>query len=406
MIVSLQAPLPPLTRSPSPVATGEAFGHGISAIPLFQQEETMDFTSLGVPEHLTTALAKRGIAAPTEIQAALIPAAYAGENLIGEAPTGTGKTLAYLLPLLARIDPAVRTAQALILAPTHELAMQIAAVARELIQAAGLSVGVQALIGGANIKRQIEALKKKPALIVGSAPRVQELHRLGKLKLMGVKVLVLDEFDRLLGKQHLDDVRALIRLLPPERQALLLSATAGTAAVRMAEELFAPRLIRVESVNETYENYYDIVSFRDKIKAVQKLTRRLPIRRGLVFVGRSFDAEHALEKLRYEGIKAVALLGQERRDQRRAALDAIRAGRAEILISTDLAARGLDIEDVDYVIHFDLPEDVRTYRHRAGRTARAGKAGAVISLVDAKEVDKLKALAARMEIDLSRLPHS
>ncbi|WP_315444275.1 DEAD/DEAH box helicase [uncultured Selenomonas sp.] len=366
----------------------------------------MDFTSLGVPEHLTTALAKRGITAPTEIQAALIPAAYAGENLIGEAPTGTGKTLAYLLPLLARIDPAVRTAQALILAPTHELAMQIAAVARELIQAAGLSVGVQALIGGANIKRQIEALKKKPALIVGSAPRVQELHRLGKLKLTGVKVLVLDEFDRLLGKQHLDDVRALIRLLPPERQALLLSATAGVAAVRMAEELFAPRLICVESTNETYENYYDIVSFRDKIKAVQKLTRRLPIRRGLVFVGRSFDAAHALEKLRYEGIKAVALLGQERRDQRRAALDAIRAGRAEILISTDLAARGLDIEDVDYVIHIDLPEDVRTYRHRAGRTARAGKAGAVISLVDAKEVDKLKALAARMEIDLSRLPHS
>ena len=366
----------------------------------------MDFTSLGVPEHLTTALAKRGITAPTEIQAALIPAAYAGENLIGEAPTGTGKTLAYFLPLLARIDPAVRTAQALILAPTHELAMQIAAVARDLIQAAGLSVGVQALIGGANIKRQIEALKKKPALIVGSAPRVQELHRLGKLKLMGVKVLVLDEFDRLLGKQHLDDVRALIRLLPPERQALLFSATAGVAAVRMAEELFAPRLIRVESANETYENYYDIVSFRDKIKAVQKLTRRLPIRRGLVFVGRSFDAAHALEKLRYEGIKAVALLGQERRDQRRAALDAIRAGRAEILISTDLAARGLDIEDVDYVIHIDLPEDVRTYRHRAGRTARAGKAGAVISLVDAKEVDKLKALAARMKIDLSRLPHS
>ena len=130
------------------------------------------------------------------------------------------------------------------------------------------------------------------------------------------------------------------------------------------------------------------------------------MRRGLVFVGRSFDAAHALEKLRYEGIKAVALLGQERRDQRRAALDAIRAGRAELLISTDLAARGLDIENVDYVIHLDLPEDVRTYRHRAGRTARAGKAGTVISLVDEKEMDKLKALAARMEIELSRLPRA
>lgn len=364
----------------------------------------MDFTSLGVSEPLIAALAKRGITAPTEIQTAFIPAARAGENLIGEAPTGTGKTLAYLLPILGCVDSAVRTPQALILAPTHELAMQIAAVAREMAQAAGLPIGVQALIGGANIKRQIEALKKKPALIVGSAPRVQELHRLGKLKLMGVRVLVLDEFDRLLGKQHLGAVRTVIHLLPKEVQMLLLSATAGTAAVRMAESLCALHHIRVQGTDASYENYYHIVPFRDKIKAVQKLTRRLPIRRGLIFVGRSFDAAHALEKLRYEGIAAVALIGQERRDQRRAALDAIRAGRAQLLISTDLAARGLDIEDVDYVIHLDLPEDVRTYRHRAGRTARAGKAGAVISLVDEKEQGKLRALAARMEITLSRLP--
>ena len=364
------------------------------------------FTSLDVPESLATALEKRGITAPTEIQAAFVPAACAGENLIGAAPTGTGKTLAYLLPLLARLDLATRTVQALVLAPTHELAMQIATVARELAQAAGRAIGVQALIGGANIKRQIEALKKKPTVIVGSAPRIAELHRLGKLKLAGVKILVLDEFDRLLGKQQLDEVRAVVRLLPHERQALLLSATAGTAAVHMAESLFAPRLIRAEETKAVYQNYYHIVSFRDKIKAVQKLARRLPIRRGLVFVGRSFDAAHALEKLRYEGIKVVALLGQERRDHRRAALDAIRAGRAELLISTDLAARGLDIEDVDYVIHLDIPEDVRTYRHRAGRTARAGKAGAVISLVDEKELSKLKALAARMEIELARLPRA
>ena len=364
----------------------------------------MDFTSLGVPEQLIAALAKRGITAPTEIQTAFIPAARAGENLIGEAPTGTGKTLAYLLPIMECIDPAVRTAQALVLAPTHELAMQIATVARELAQAAGLPIGVQALIGGANIKRQVESLKKKPALIVGSAPRVQELHRLGKLKLTGVKLLVLDEFDRLLGKQHLDEVRTVIRLLPTGRQALLLSATAGAAAVRMAEELFAPRLIRVEGVNAAYENYYHIVPFRDKIKAVQKLTRRLPIRRGIVFVGRGFDAERAVEKLRYEGIRAVSLLGQERRDRRRAALDAIRAGRAELLIATDLAARGLDIEDVDYVVNVDLPEDVRTYRHRAGRTARAGKAGAVITLVDDKETEQLNDLAARMALELKPLP--
>ena len=362
----------------------------------------MDFTSLGVPAPLAAALAARGITEPTEIQREVIPAACAGECLIGEAPTGTGKTLAYLLPALMRIDPAVRAAQVLVLAPTHELAMQIAGVARELVQAAGHSVGVQALIGGANVQRQIDALKKKPALIVGSAPRIVELHRLRKLKLQEVRLCVLDEFDRLLGRQHSPEVRAVLHLLPRERQMLLLSATAAAGAVQAAEELCTPRIIRAAQ-ETTCENYYHIVSFRDKIKAVQKLTRRLPIRRGLVFVGHSFDAAKAVEKLQYEGIRVAALLGGERRDQRRAALDAIRAGRAQLLISTDLAARGLDIEDVDCVVQVDLPEDVRTYRHRAGRTARAGKAGAVISLVDAKEVERLKTLAARMKLDVKQL---
>ena len=227
---------------------------------------------------------------------------------------------------------------------------------------------------------------------------------MGKLRLADVQILVLDEFDRLLGKQLADDVRAVIRLLPQNRQALLLSATAPTAAIRAADGLFAPRIIRVEDAQTTCENYYHRAAFRDKIKAVQKLTRRLPIRRGIVFVGRGFDAERTVEKLRYEGIRAVSLLGQERRDRRRAALDAIRAGRADLLIATDLAARGLDIEDVDYVVNVDLPEDVRTYRHRAGRTARAGKTGAVITLADDKEIERLKDLAARMELELKALP--
>ena len=363
------------------------------------------FTSLGVSEGLVAALAARGIKEPTAIQETLIPAAYAGENLIGEAPTGTGKTLAYLLPLLDRMDPKVRTAQALVLAPTHELAVQIAGVARVLAAATELPCGVQVLIGGASIKRQIESLKKKPQLIIGSAARILELHRMGKLKLSEVRMCVLDEFDRLLGKQLVSDVRALMRLLP-EGQTLLLSATAPKGAVRTAEELFAPRHIRVTEPCGIRENYYHITAFRDKIKAVQKLTRRLPIMRGLVFVGRSFDAANAASKLRYEGIAAAVLLGKERREQRRAALDAVRTGRARLLIATDLAARGLDIEDVDYVINLDLPDDVRSYRHRAGRTARAGKGGSVISLVDERELAKLKLLASRMALALRQLPRS
>lgn len=362
------------------------------------------FGELGVPETLAAAIEKRGITAPTAIQEAFIPPAHAGENLIGAAPTGTGKTLAYLLPAFMRIDPQLRAVQTLILAPTHELAVQIAGVARDLAQAAEFPVAVQVLIGGANIKRQAAALKKKPQIVAGSAARILELSRMGKLRLTDVKLLVLDEFDRLLGKQLADDVRAVIRLLPRERQALLLSATAPTAAVRAAEGLFALRLIRAAEGTARCEHYYHRAAFRDKIKTVQKLTRRLPIRRGLVFVGRSFDAERAVEKLCYEGIRAVSLLGQERRDRRRAALEAIRAGRAELLIATDLAARGLDIEDVDYVVNVDLPADARTYRHRAGRTARAGKAGAVVTLADDKETERLKSLAARMEIELRALP--
>ena len=351
------------------------------------------FRELGVPEYLAAALEKRGITVPTPIQETFIPAAAGGENLIGAAPTGTGKTLAYLLPVLTCIAPELRAVQVLILAPTHELAVQIADAARTLVQGAELPLAVQALIGGANIKRQIEGLKKKPQIVTGSAARILELSRMGKLRLTDVKILVLDEFDRLLGKQLADDVRAVVRLLPQNRQALLLSATAPTAAIRAADGLFAPRIIRVEDAQTTCENYYHRAAFRDKIKAVQKLTRRLPIRRGIVFVGRGFDAE-----------RAVSLLGQERRDRRRAALDAIRAGRAELLIATDLAARGLDIEDVDYVVNVDLPEDVRTYRHRAGRTARAGKSGAVVTLADDKEMARLKELAARMELELKTLP--
>ncbi|SFT72713.1 Superfamily II DNA and RNA helicase [Selenomonas sp. GACV-9] len=359
------------------------------------------FKELGINAALADALGKQGIAAPMAIQEKTIAKVLAGSNIIGQAPTGTGKTLAYLLPALQQIDPELRQAQVVILAPTYELAMQIANVARDLSQAAALGIKVQGLIGGANIARQIDKLKEKPQLIVGSAGRIIELARKGKLKLQQVKLLVLDEFDRLLDDQNLQNTADAVRLLPKERQVILFSATAPKKALERADFLEHPEHIVIEADPEVMaarEDYYLMTPFRDKIENVRKLTRNLGVKRGLVFINRVYDAEKTLARLRYDGIRAESLLGHSNKQARQKAIADLKKGRIQLLLSTDLAARGLDIDGVDYVFNLDLPEDAQVYQHRAGRTARAGAKGAVITLADIKEAYKLEQLEKRLDI--------
>ena len=359
------------------------------------------FADLGITEALCEALAKQGLNKPMEIQEKTIGKVLAGQNLVGQAPTGTGKTLAYLLPAMQQIDPEIRQAQVLILAPTYELAMQIANVARELSQQAGLGVKVQGIIGGANIARQMDKLKEKPQLIVGSAGRIIELSRKGKLKLQQVKLLVLDEFDRLLDDQNLANTVEMVKLLPKERQVILFSATAPKKAMERADFLDSPEHVIVKedaAVMEARENYYLMTPFRDKIENVRKLTRNLGVKRGLVFINRVFDAEKTLAHLRYDGIRAASLLGHQNKQARQKAIADLKKGKIQLLLSTDLAARGLDIEGVDYVFNLDLPESAQVYQHRAGRTARAGAKGTVITLADIKEAYKLEQLEKRLGI--------
>lgn len=359
------------------------------------------FADLGITEALCEALAKQGLNKPMEIQEKTIGKVLAGQNLVGQAPTGTGKTLAYLLPAMQQIDPEIRQAQVLILAPTYELAMQIANVARELSQQAGLGVKVQGIIGGANIARQMDKLKEKPQLIVGSAGRIIELSRKGKLKLQQVKLLVLDEFDRLLDDQNLANTVEMVKLLPKERQVILFSATAPKKAMERADFLDSPEHVIVKedaAVMEARENYYLMTPFRDKIENVRKLTRNLGVKRGLVFINRVFDAEKTLAHLQYDGIRAASLLGHQNKQARQKAIADLKKGKIQLLLSTDLAARGLDIEGVDYVFNLDLPESAQVYQHRAGRTARAGAKGTVITLADIKEAYKLEQLEKRLGI--------
>jgi len=367
------------------------------------------FRDLGVSEALIEVLADKNIKAPTPIQQQAIPKIFAGMDILGVAPTGTGKTLAYLLPILMQLDKERREAQAVVLAPTYELAMQITAEARDLSQKAGLGIRVQGIIGGANIARQIDKLKEKPQLVVGSAGRILELARKGKLKLTGVRFLVLDEFDRLLDDQNDMTTADVVKLLPQDRQALMFSATDPKKARERASFLGHPERIEIEQSAEEIaacHHYFVTVPFREKIERVRKLTRSLPIERGLVFINRTFAAEQTLAKLRYEGIRAESLLGKDAKQSRQSAIAAIKGGRAQLLLSTDLAARGLDIPAVDYVINLDFPESPQVYQHRAGRTARAGHQGAVITLIDFKEAVKLEQLGKKLGIEFERLPRA
>ena len=365
--------------------------------------EAKDFAELGISEPLCEALAKQDITKPTAIQKEVLPKALKGQSLLGEAPTGTGKTLAYLLPTLMQLEAESREVQAVILAPTYELAMQITNTARDLSQQAGLGIRVQGLIGGANIARQIDKLKDKPQLIIGSAGRLLELARRKKLQLHKAKVLVLDEFDRMLDDQNLQNTADVVRLMPPreELQILLFSATTSRKALERASFLGNPEHISVEDTavqSGLRDDYYRITPFREKIEVLRKLTRRLNITRGLVFINKRFDVEKTLSHLRYEGLSVESLISAGGKQERQHAVSAFSKGKVRLLLATDVAARGLDIPGIDYVVNLDVPENAKAYLHRAGRTARAGAHGTVITLADIKEAYKLELLEEQLKI--------
>ena len=328
----------------------------------------------------------------TDVQAQTIPLIAAGQDVIAESPTGTGKTLAYLLPVLNKIDPKKQNAQAVILASSQELVMQILSEVQKW--GAGSGITSTSLIGGANPKRQLEKLKKSPNLIVGTSVRVNELIKQKKLKMHEVKTIVLDEGDQLLTPEHRNTLDSIIKSTLADRQVLLFSATLPNHTENAAKELTKdPEVIKIKQdstiVSAKVEHLYFISEQRDKIKILEKLSR-LKQFKGLIFLKDIGNLQVAVEKLNFKNIPARMLHSELTKQQRQANLKQFREGENEMLLVTDIAARGLDIKGVTHVVHYDFPRDREQYIHRSGRTGRFGAEGTVISIVNEREERELK----------------
>lgn len=366
----------------------------------------MTFSELGMPEPLVAALAKQKITEPMASQVAALPVLLAGQDAYIHSETGTGKTLAYLLPLFCRIDPKLAATQIVVIAPTHELAIQIQRQACDLAQNAGLPVRTLLLIGGTMIDRQIDKLKKKPQIVVGSPGRIRELLAMGRLKGHTFKSIVVDEADRLLGDENLESVRKIILAAPRDRQLVFVSATVQPRCEREIAAL-APNLVMLQAaaapVNENIEHLYLVCEQRDKPDLLRKLLHALAPDRAIVFVHLTETAETVAGKLAYHHMPVADLHGAYDKNDRKRAMDDFRAGRVQVLIASDVAARGLDIAGVTHIFNLDAPSQSKAYLHRVGRTARAGAKGVAVSLLTEPETRLVRRYARELGIALTEV---
>jgi ATP-dependent RNA helicase DeaD len=363
------------------------------------------FDKLGLSEDLVKGLKMMGITEPTEIQQKAIPWALANKDVIGQSQTGSGKTLAYLLPLFAKIASEKREMQALILVPTHELAMQIDNTVRQLSEKSGIPVTSASIIGDVNVKRQVEKLREKPHIIVGSAGRIIELIKMKKINAHTVKTIILDEGDKLLNDKNITIVKAIIKTTMKDRQLMVFSATVTEKAVSIAKELMnAPEVIKVKEenmVNPDIEHLYVQCEQRDKIEMLRKLVAATEPSKAIIFINKSDDIQITTSKLQFHNINAYSIFGTAAKEDRKNAMEGFRSGKYRLLVASDLAARGLDIAGVSLIFNLDIPEDHREYLHRAGRTGRQGMPGTCISIVTEKEIPTINKLQREFNIEIS-----
>jgi len=354
-----------------------------------------------LPTYIQEAWEKEGFQTPTSIQEQAYPVIMNGSDLIAQSPTGTGKTLAYLFPLLASIDVKSLHLQTVILASSRELVMQIH---QEIIKwTNGSEIRSASFIGGANLKRQLEKLKKKPHIIVGTPGKVEELLQAKKLKMHEVRTIVLDEGDTLIVAEHLQTIEGIIKSTKKERQLLLFSATVTPSIMNTVSDMMRnPVCISIkkdERFSGQVDHIYFVCEKREKMNILEKIARLQEIK-ALVFMKDIGDMDFIASKLKYKELQIAVLHSESNKSEREKAIKGFRKGLFPMMLSTDVAARGLDIKGLTTVVHFDLPRTLEQYTHRSGRTGRAGNDGTVISVITASEEKELKQLAKKLNIQV------
>ena len=360
--------------------------------------------STGINNSLIQALEKENIISPTQVQSMVIPKAMSNLDIVAQSMTGTGKTIAYLLPIFEKHDYKQDTMQAIILTPTHELAIQVVRQIERLSQNSDNHLTVAPIIGNVNIDRQIKKLKEKPNILVGSPGRILELIKKKKIKAHTVKTIVIDEADRLLDKNNVDTVLAIIKSTQKDRQVMCFSATITDNVIDVANKIAKnPEVIKCDtklSVPKGVKHMYFEVEQRKKVDVLRKIINAEKPQKSIIFIDPSPDIELITEKLKFHKIDAESLHGNNIKFDRKATLNNFESGKLKFLIASDIASRGLNISDVTHIINFNLKKDLQSYVHRVGRTARNGKSGIVMSLVTPKELEILKKHARKLDIDL------
>ena len=358
-----------------------------------QQDDEITFADLGLPSDLLKAVTDMGFVSPTAIQKEAIPVLLSGRDVVGVAQTGTGKTAAFGLPLLDAVDSRDSVVQALVLAPTRELALQSAEAITDMA-ARSRGLDVVAVYGGAPYGPQIGALKGGAQVVVGTPGRVIDLIDKGALQLDDVRYFVLDEADEMLRMGFAEDVETIAESLPTERRTALFSATMPPAIQAVARQhLHEPVQVEVSrpaSTVATVHQTYAVVPFRHKIGAVSRVLAVTDAEAAIVFVRTKSTAEDVAIELAGRGIQAAAISGDVPQRERERLVERLRAGTLDVLVATDVAARGLDVDRIGLVVNFDVPREAEAYVHRIGRTGRAGRHGEAVTFLTPKEKGKLR----------------
>ena len=364
------------------------------------------FNELNINNSIVVGLEKQNITIPTAIQETAIPFALENKDIIAEAHTGTGKTLAFLIPIFEKINLEKREMQAIILAPTHELVVQIESQIKLLSTNSGINVTSLSIMGESNIEKQIKKLKEvKPHIIVGSPGRILDLIKKKKITAHTIKTIVLDEADNLLSKNKPVIIKDIIKSTMKDRQLMFFSASINKETLNLAKTLVKDvEIIKIENkseINPKIEHICILGSLRDRFENLRKLLAAEQPQRSIVFVNNNTDLRQINEKLQYHKVKSTAIYGNASKEERQRALDAFRRGKCNVLVSSDLSARGLDIPEVSHIISLDFPVNPDEYLHRAGRTARGNNSGVSVCLITNKDIEILQSYEKAFDIEFT-----